>query len=380
MNSSRKLSGAVVTDRESLIILNMLSGIGPAKARDLISACGTPSDIFTKSKKDLISIPGIGESLAGEIFSWREKCDVEREFSLTDKAGVRIITILDEDYPEMLKEIFDPPLVLYVRGELPESSNKNIGIVGSRKVTNYGRKTAKHLAESATYANWIVVSGLAYGIDYIAHKGVVDAGGKTIAVLGGGLLRFHPQDHINLGKEIIDKGGAVISELPMEFSPTKWTFPMRNRIISGLSQGVIVVEAGLRSGSLITAKYALEQGRTVFAVPGEIDNHQAKGCNHLIKNGARLTENFDDVIEEFSFLPGMSLFTNKKPEFKEPEKKELSAEEEKIVNILKSGIASADSLCLHLNMSPPVLLPLLMQLELKRVVKQLPGKQFELKH
>jgi DNA processing protein len=221
------------------------------------------------------------------------------------------------------------------------------------------------------------LSGLAYGIDAISHNAVVETKGTTIAVLGGGLARIHPQDHISLAKNILETGGAIISEFPMEFTPNRWSFPMRNRIISGLSQGLLVVEAGLRSGSLITAKCALEQGRTVFAVPGEADNPQAKGTNQLIKDGAKLTTSFDDILGEFEFLPGLQAKEHKIQQ--EELKLELPEEEQTIISVLKAGALSADQLSTETNLPPGALLALLMKLEMKKLITQLPGKRFEVR-
>lgn len=364
-----------MTDRTALIIINIISGIGPVRVRELCSLFGSPAKILSLSAEKLAAAPNIGKKLAHDISSWEKKINYQKELDMADKAGVQIITHIDDEYPPLLKEIYDPPLCLYVRGELPVNTDKNIGIVGSRRVTNYGSRIGKHLAESASFANWTVVSGLAYGIDAVAHQAVVEANGKTIAVLGGGLARVHPQDHVPLAKKIIETGGAVISEFPMEFSPNKWSFPMRNRIISGLSQGVVVVEAGLRSGSLITAKCALDQGRTVFAVPGQADNPQAKGTNQLIKTGAKLTESFDDVLEEFEFLPGLKAEEHKIQQ--EEMKLELPEEEQAILDALSKGPLSADQLANETAIPPGALLSQLMKLEMKKLISQLPGKIFE---
>jgi DNA processing protein len=293
-----------VTDREACIALNMVSGVGPARLAALTAACGSPSAVLESPAARLRSIPGIGEALAEKIASWRSSIDLAAELDLADRGGVRILVKDDPEYPPLLKEIHDAPICLYVRGRLPDLESKSIAIVGSRRMTSYGRAMAQHLAESAAYAGWTVVSGLAYGIDAVAHQAVLDAGGRTIAVLGGGLARVQPQDHLPLAREIA-LTGAVVSEYPMEFPPNRRSFPMRNRIISGLSRGTLVVEAGIGSGALITAAAAVEQGRSVFSVPGQADNPQAGGSNALIKQGAKLTETFDDVLEDFEFLPGM---------------------------------------------------------------------------
>ena len=375
-----------MTDREAYIILNIISGIGPARVKSLCSHFGSVSNVLQASPVELKSVQGIGSTLADAISRWRDDSDYESEMKLADRAGVEIITLSDNEYPAVLREVHDAPLCLYVRGQMPSDSDFMLGVVGSRRITNYGRSMSEHLSRAAAYAGWTVVSGLAYGTDAVAHKAVVDAGGRTIAVLGGGLARIFPQDHIPLAKSIIESGGAVISEFPMEFAPNRRSFPMRNRIISGLSKGVLVIEAGTTSGALITAKFALDQGRLVFAVPGQADNPQAKGCNSLIKQGAKLTETFDDIMEEFEFFPEFSRQDNYKVvddhdvtnEKEEPCLK-LAEDEGRIIGLLKNGEASADSLVVETGMSAGKLLALLMKMEMKKLISQLPGKRFSLR-
>lgn len=295
-----------MTGQEACIILNLMSGIGPARLNALLAFCGSPEEIFRQSERDLASVQGISPTMAARIVHWEQCVDLKREMDLVKRGGVTILTKFDEEYPELLSTIHDAPLCLYIRGRIPENiSSFSLAIVGTRNISNYGQRMARHLAEAAAYAGYTVVSGLAYGVDVVAHQAALDAGGETVSVLGGGLARIQPQDHIPLAREIACHG-AVISEFPMEFSPTRHSFPMRNRIISGLCKGTLVIEAGLNSGSLITASYAMEQGRTVFAVPGQADNPQAKGCNRLIRQNAVLTESFEDILEEFDFLPGFN--------------------------------------------------------------------------
>ena len=295
-----------MTNQEACIILNLMNGIGPARLNALLAFCGTPEEIFRQKEWDLASVQGISPVMASRIVHWEQCVDLKREMDLVRRGGVTLLTKYDDEYPELLSTIHDAPLCLYIRGRLPENiSTFSLAIVGTRNISNYGQRMARHLAESAAYAGYTVVSGLAYGVDVVAHQAALDAGGETVSVLGGGLARIQPQDHIPLAREIACHG-AVISEFPMEFSPTRHSFPMRNRIISGLCKGTLVIEAGLNSGSLITASYAMEQGRTVFAVPGQADNPQAKGCNRLIRQNAVLTESFEDILEEFDFLPGFN--------------------------------------------------------------------------
>lgn len=298
-----------MTEREAYLVLNMLNGIGPVRLAALLEFTGSAEGIFTLPEKELLRIPGISESLAYKLVHWEDSVDLAKEMRMIERGGVELLIRSDENYPAPLREIHDAPVCLYVRGKLPDAVNtRAIAMVGTRNATHYGEMMARRLAESASYANWVVVSGLAVGIDTIAHRATVNAGGKTVAVLGSGLARLHPQENLQLARDIVATGGAVISEFPMTFSPTRHSFPMRNRIISGLSQGTIVVEAGLNSGSLITAAQAIEQGRRIFAVPGNVDADNAGGCNTLIRKGAVLIESFEHVLEEFDFLPGFDSF------------------------------------------------------------------------
>ncbi len=367
-----------MTDREAYIVLNLLSGIGPARLNALLEFCGTPAEIFRTDVRDLASVQGIGESLARRIADWENQVDLEHELDLAKRGGVEIITCGEENYPELLSQIHDPPICLYVRGKIPDNiSTRSLAIVGTRSITSYGQRMARHLAEAAAYSSFTVVSGLAYGVDAIAHQAALDAGGESVSVLGGGLARIQPQEHVPLAREIA-RHGAVISEFPMEFSPTRHSFPMRNRIISGLCRATLVVEAGLNSGSLITASFALEQGRTVFAVPGQADNPQAAGCNRLIRQNAILTETFDDILEEFDFLPGFGHQENLLREDRaatdflsesggDPS---ISSEAARILDFLSKGDAAVDEISAALELSAGEITAALIGLELLRRVRK----------
>ncbi len=371
-----------ISDRDAYIVLNMISGIGSARLEALLSNFSTPSKILSAGISSLERTSGISRKLAESIASWQDTIDYKAELGLAEKGGVKIVTRIDDGYPEILKQIYDPPICLYVRGEIPESLELSIAVVGSRRMTSYGQRMARHLTESAVFAGWTVISGLAYGVDAVAHQAALDAGGKTVAVLGGGLARIHPQDHVPLARDISDNG-AVISEFPMEHPVTRQSFPRRNRIVSGLSRATLVVEAGLNSGALITANTALDQNRQVFAVPGQADNPQARGCNALIRQGAKLTESFDDVIDEFEFLPGLGSVKKNEDE-DQPEEEthnigDLSPEEQLIMTSLKDGEKSVDGIAADSELPPGKLLAMLMKLEMKKAVKQLPGKIYSLK-
>jgi DNA processing protein len=368
-----------MNDRNAYIILNLLNGIGHAKVKSLLARFDSVENVFSQSQASLTTASGIGNKLAEQIANWQNVVNWEHELDFAAKGGVKIITLADDDYPAILKEIYDPPLCLYVRGSLPEFNDKAIAVVGSRRVSNYGRKMARHLSESLAFANWTVVSGLAYGVDAIAHQACLDADGITVAVLGSGLARIHPQDHIPLARNIISKGGAIISEFPMEFPASRQSFPRRNRIVSGLCRSTLVVEAGLKSGALITANSALEQGRSVFAVPGQADNPQAKGCNKLIRDGATLTEDLDDIMNEFEFLPG--LFDDNKPSMSKSfsiDLDKLDERERRIVEALRTESLSLDEISRVTAIDAGTLMSVMMKLEIERIVSQLPGKIYSL--
>lgn len=372
-----------MTEHEALIALNMLPGVGALRLEALLGRFSKPSAILEASVDELESVNGIGSALADKIAEWKTLVPLGKELDLIEKGGVTVITKLDPEYPAILKEIYDPPICLYVRGVLPELNNASLAIVGSRRMTNYGRKCASHFAQSAAYADWTVVSGLAYGIDAAAHQACLDASGRTVAVLGSGLARVQPQDHLPLARAIIENG-ALVSEFPMEFSGNRQSFPRRNRIISGLSRAVLIVEAGLNSGALITAESASEQNRELFAVPGPIDQPQSQGCNRLIKDSkAKLAESFDDILTEFEYLPGM-----KQPELFEEDSgtdnvlspnQAFSSDESKIINALSNGRLSLDEISAGTLLPVGKLLSLLMKLEMTKAITQEPGKIFSIR-
>lgn len=271
-------------------------------------------------------------------------------------------------------------------------------MVGTRDVSQYGAKMARHLAESASYSKWTTVSGIAIGVDTVVHRATVDAGGITLAVLGSGLAHFHPQENLKLAKDIVQSGGAIISEFHMNYAPTRYSFPQRNRIISGLTLGTLVVEAGVNSGSLITAACALEQNRHVFAVPGQADHQNANGCNALIRKGATLVERFEHVLEVFEFLPGFAfpssfredadtasysiqtpktVNTTAEEEQEEFNALELSDTDRKIMDSLKSGPKSIDQLSTGTGIAASDIMVATIALELLNRIKKRADGSFE---
>ena len=375
--------------REAYIILNYLPAVGPVRVAELLTFFETPAAILAASRRELTRIRGIGEKVADTIVNWQKLCDLQAELDLTQQAGVQLVTPLDDAYPPLLREIHDPPLALYLRGD-PEALRQTqaaIAIVGSRHTTAYGVHMAEELAGAAALAGWTVVSGLARGIDTVAHEAVVRLGGRTVAVIGSGLGRLYPQENIELARRIAEKG-AVISEFPMNYAPNKHTFPMRNRIISGMTRGTLVVEAGTKSGSLITAGQAADQNRLVFAVPGRADSPQSRGCHGLIKEGAKLVETFQDVLEEFNVLPGFERITLPAAtpasgeeadagdgETATPAGPGLNDLERRIFDSLEGGERTIDDVVVASQGSGPDVLRALFNLEMRRLVRQLPGKR-----
>lgn len=370
-------------ENEAYILLNLIPGIGPARASALIQACGSATAVFDHDRQELSTIRGISQELAQKIIDTAKSPLLDEELDRIALGGVRVFTRADEDYPEPFRDLEDAPLCLYTCGTLPENIGKSsIAIVGSRRATVYGMRMAQHIAESAAYSGWTVISGLALGIDAAAHKGTMNANGKTVAVLGGGLMKIQPQEHVPLAREIIAKGGAIITEFPMTFPPTRHSFPMRNRIISALSLGTIVIEAGTHSGALITAAAALEQGKSVFAVPGNADSEQSSGCNNLIRsNEAQLVTSFEDVLESMDFLPGLSerdlpLLREESAEehsFDEAVEASLPESDRKILDFLKSGEASFDAISAGTGIAAGELSRKLVALEISHKLKRTPN-------
>jgi DNA processing protein len=282
---------------EYLIALNMVDDLGSVVLRRLLDRFSSPDRVFKTSVPELRRVPGIGEKIARSIKDIQSSARFKNELKAIEKEGIKVTTILDEDYPLNLRSVYDPPIVLYSRGDLIPEDAVAIAIVGSRKASARGLEIAEDLSSGLAKSKITVVSGLARGIDSAAHKGAIGVGGRTIAVLGCGLHYIYPAENKHLYEKIADSG-AVISEFSLSVPPRRENFPRRNRIISGLSLGVVVVEAAEKSGSLITANLAIEEGRDVFAVPHHPDSVNSKGTNSLIQNGAKLIEEASDIIDE----------------------------------------------------------------------------------
>jgi DNA processing protein len=365
---------SIMTDREAYILLNMMEKIGPITVRELVDHLGSVSAIFTARGHDLAGARGTGRETVDAIVRQRDELDVAHEIAGADSLGARIITPVDPEYPAVLNQIHDPPLALYVQGEFETRDQHAFAVVGTRRPSHYGRDTAERLAYQLSMAGYVVVSGMAEGIDTVAHRGALKAQGRTLAVLGGGLDHVYPASNRGLAKEIADHG-VVMTELPLGRRPDRTTFPMRNRIVSGLSAGVVVVEAGPRSGALITVRQALEQGRSVFAVPGRIDSLRSQGCNELIRGGATLVTSADDILEDFEYLfaqPDRRCSEDAMPRI------ELSDDESALVSALDQGESDVDSIIRATGLNPANVSSTLLSLEMKNVVRMLPGRTVEL--
>ena len=367
-----------MTSREAYISLNRIEGIGPVRVRALCAALGSPEAVLEASPAALAGVRGIGPKVAENIVSQRSGLDAGREEAAAAKLGARLVTPVDGDYPEPLKNIYDPPLCLYVRGTLEKKDAQALAIVGTRRASHYGAAQADRLAYQVSKAGFAVVSGLARGIDTVAHKAALKAGGRTLAVLGGAMDKLYPPENRELAEEIVAHG-ALISEFPLGREPDRTTFPYRNRVVSGLSKGVLVVEAGMDSGAMNTAEQALEQGRSVMAVPGRVDMDGARGPHSLIRNGARLVEDLADILKEFEFLfPPAEQARLVRGQDARQRLTLLPAEEAVVRALWTEPELDVDVLIRRTGLSSAQLMTLTMQLEMKRVLRRLPGRRLAL--
>lgn len=361
--------------REAFIALNMIEHVGPVRARLLLDHFGDAPKILAASKTDLLRVRNIGEEVAESISSWEKSVDLAGELKRISDFGCHVLISSDENYPASLREIYDPPLVLYVKGELSVKDKNAVALVGSRQTTHYGIETARKLAYQLAYTGVTVVSGGARGIDTAAHQGALSAKGRTIAVLGTGINLIFPTENAELFERIA-ANGAVVTQFPFNRPADKQSFPIRNRIVAGMTLGTVVVEANLSSGALITANFATEYGRQVFAVPGRIDSPRSKGCHDLIKKGAKLCEGAEDILSEFEYLFPAS---NRRPSPGDTgvlPALELSENEQLAYDALGHEEMSVDEVIRQCGLPSSAVSVALFSLEMKRLVKQLPGKLF----
>jgi len=347
--------------------LNMIN-IGSIRLAKLLEYFGRPQDILDAPVEKLLRVFDIGDALANRIRSFKKE-ELAREFRAAEKLSLKIITFEDADYPGNLKNISGPPIILYIKGKISREDNTAIGIVGSREASFYGLSSADRFASELAVRGFTIVSGLARGIDTAAHRGALKAGGRTLAVIGSGLNNIYPAENKEFCDQIV-RSGAVISEFPLNEEPLKANFPRRNRVISGLSLGLLVVEAARNSGALITADFALEQGREVFALPGKVDSVSSFGTNALIKQGAKLVTGVEDILEEFEPSEPVA---GEPPEIKY----DLGHEKEnKLYKLITRQAVPLDELIAKSNMNIAQVSGILLDLQIRKLIRQLPGKQF----
>lgn len=354
---------------EACIALNMIPKMGPIRLRRLLEIFKSPERILTASVRELGSVEGIGRETAEALVRWEDHLDLQAELERIRAFGAKVLTMESPEYPRALRQIHNPPIVLYLWGELLERDRHAIAVVGSRAASHYGTECAKKLAFQIAYAGHTVVSGLARGIDTAAHLGALAAKGRTVAVLGSGFLHLYPSENQGLAEKIA-QSGALLSEFAMDTKADVQTFPMRNRIVSGMSTGVLVVEAALNSGALITASQALEQGRSVYAVPGPIDRPSSMGSNRLIQQGAKLVTHAGDVLEDLEIL----FPENPKP--RTENRPQLGDHERNVYDAIGDEETCLDQIIQRCGLPAGSVASTLLAMELKGWVKQLPGQRF----
>jgi len=361
--------------REALIALNMIEGVGPVRVRSLLEHFGEAPKILAASRPELLRVRGLGEEIATRIAAWETTVDLAGELQRIRDFDCTVLISADDLYPAFLRQIYDPPIVLYCRGQLTSRDQNGVALVGSRLTTPYGIETARKLAYQLAYLGVTVVSGGARGIDTAAHQGALSAKGRTIAVLGTGPNLVAPSENAELFERIAAHG-AVLTQFPFNRPADKQSFPIRNRIVAGMTLGTVVVEANLSSGALITANFATEYGRQVFAVPGRIDSPRSKGCHDLIKKGAKLCEGAEDILSEFEYLfpasnqPPSAGQTGILPAL------ELSVNEQKAYDALAEDETGMDEVIRRSGLPASTVSVALLSLEMKRLIRQLPGKLF----
>lgn len=367
----------------TLLALSLVPGFGPKRVKQLHQHFkGDLEGLFERSKRELRAVDGIGEASALTLLSFDDWDTVDEIIQKTESLKAEILTIADPEYPTLLKQIYDPPSVLWYKGNPDVLSEPGIAVVGTRNTSAYGRKITKKLVHDLVNAGLCINSGLALGIDAAAHSAALEAEGKTAAVLGSGIDWVYPSENRNLANAIVKSGGIVLTEYPPGSKPDAGNFPVRNRIVSGLSYGTLVMESGIQGGSIITAELALDQNREVFAIPHTIENPSGTGCNYLIKNGsAKLVQTVDDILEELpvgdhSDQSGTSIQEPKISGWKEQELDELSVA---ICTKLEEQEYQIDALADELEIPTSKLLVAMLTLEMKQIIVQRAGKIFGLR-
>lgn len=352
-------------------MLCLTPGIGPRLRRQLLDHFGTAAAVFRAAPSTLRGVPGIGPKLCSALVKIQER-NLAADYEQWRAQGVRLLVEGSAEYPAALAEIPDPPGLLFQRGELLASDQLAIAIVGTRHCTSYGKMMAERLATGLARNGYTIVSGLARGIDAVAHETALKCGGRTIGVLGGGVCKIYPAEHHDLAERVI-KQGALLSETEPNADPVKGAFPQRNRIISGLSHGVVVIEASITSGSLITARLALEQGREVFAVPGRADQEGSRGCHRLIRDGAKLVETIDDILEELGpLMKPTETITGQV--IQHPAELQLNEIERAVLDQVAVEATNIDSIMAQCGLPPGQVLATISVLEMKKLIRRVSGQ------
>lgn len=353
------------------VLLSMVEGLGPKWLATLTKAFGTPQEVWHAPEAEIKAIPRIPRKVVADLIHKRDTLVPEQVLAKLQQAGIEFIFGDEQVYPPLLKEIFDPPKVLYIKGNPALLQLPMVAIVGARKASPYGLTVAEKLGRELAEAGICVVSGMARGIDTAAHKGALSVNGPTMAVLGCGVDVVYPAENRRLMLEIA-KRGLVISEFPPGTGPAAGNFPVRNRIISGLSKGVVIIEAAEKSGSLITADCALEQGRDVFAVPGQISNPLNKGAHKLIKQGAKLVEDVSDILDELGTYSNSFDYSLSR----KLSKIDLTVEEKTLYNVISDEPVCSETLIEQTGLEPALVISMLLVMELKGLIRQMPGERY----
>ncbi len=378
-----------MTPRLAAITLNLIPTLGSIRIIRLLDFFGSPELILHANEATLQQVRGVGPELAAAIRSWKTTVNAEKELELADKAGASVTTIFDDTYPAPLRDLNDPPIVLYHYGQwTPADGERSVAIVGSRQATPYGRLATRKFASELAEHGVTIISGLAKGIDTEAHTAALVSGGRTIAVIGSGLNRLYPAENAQLATHIADGNGAVVSELPMNMGPSRTTFPMRNRIVSGWSRATLVVEAPTRSGSLITAQTAADQGKLVYAVPGPIDRTSSDGCHALIRDGAILAACSQHIINDFHWANNaptqqeLALFPGERPtqDTAKPSLRtaHISQQEEQVLKSIRLGFCDLNTLCSSTGLTTGELTSALVRLQMQGLILPEAGGHFKL--
>lgn len=353
----------------------MVVGVGKTLFHRLVRTFGSPEQVFRSSLNDLMRVERVSEKVAREIRKFEVEKNVEREWHFIEKLELELLSLECPGYPPLLKAIYDPPPVLYFKGKNLDEYPVSLAIVGTRMPTNYGKIITEALCKRLSSMGICIVSGLARGVDTLAHKSALEAGGETVAVFGCGLSHIYPPENRQLRNKIVEQG-TIVSEFPVTKRPDRNNFPARNRVISGLSLGTVVIEAGEKSGALITAEFALEQGREIFAVPGNINSPNSKGTNRLIKTGAVMVDGPDSIVQELSAEVQGYLEENLRTGQKSLKPPELSTLERQVLAVLSQEEKHIDLIIENSRLSPAEVSATLVQLELNGLIQQFEGKLF----